>query len=144
MTDTDDRQQIIEALARLAEALDTRDWGGLAAAFTPDATGYGRTGPDAIVANVRAHLGGCGPSQHLLGNHRVTVEGDSARSLTYARVLHQGAGERAGRFYECCGEYDDNWRRTDGGWRLCSRVFTVSLSLGDFDVLQPPVAGPDA
>ncbi|WP_406134920.1 nuclear transport factor 2 family protein [Streptomyces sp. NBC_01089] len=144
MTDTpgtlDDRRLITERLARLAAAFDTRDWEEAAATFTPEASGYGATGVENVVAVVRRHLGGCGPSQHLLGNHRVTVDGDRARSLTYARVLHQGAGPMADRFYECCGEYDDHWRRTQGQWLLCERRFTVTIQTGDFGVLRPEPA----
>ncbi|WP_263648330.1 nuclear transport factor 2 family protein [Nonomuraea cavernae] len=76
-------------------------------------------------------------SQHLLGNHRVEVSGDRARSLTYARVHHQGAGPFAGRSYECLGEYDDHWARTPAGWLLTSRVFAMTMSIGDVGVLQP-------
>ncbi|MFE4454301.1 nuclear transport factor 2 family protein [Streptomyces sp. NPDC056796] len=138
----DDHRLITEALARLASALDHRDWEGVAAAFAPDATGYGATGVAQIVDVVRRHLGGCGPSQHLLGNHRVSVDGDRARSLTYARVHHQGAGSWADRFFECCGEYDDHWSRTGGQWLLSRREFTVTLRLGDRGVLRPP-PGPE-
>ncbi|WP_026403849.1 nuclear transport factor 2 family protein [Actinomadura sp. WAC 06369] len=138
MTSTmSDREQIIERLAEMAAALDRRDWDAVGAMFVPDATGYGRTGRDTIVARVRAHLGGCGPSQHLLGNHRVEIRGDEARSLTYARVHHQGEGEAAGRAYECFGEYEDHWTRTPDGWRMTSRTFTISHDLGDFGVLRP-------
>ncbi|MGI5157575.1 nuclear transport factor 2 family protein [Microbispora sp. CA-102843] len=136
MTD-DDRRQIVERLAAFAAALDRRDWDAVEAAFTPDATGYRRRGRAEIVATIRGHLGGCGPSQHLLGNHRVEIDGDRARSLTYARVYHQGAGAYEGRFYECFGEYDDRWERAPEGWLLASRVFDMTMAVGDFGVLQP-------
>ena len=132
-----DRQEIGEQLARVAAALDARDWASLGAAFTEDARGYGATGPAAIVARVRAHLGGCGPSQHLLGNQRIAVDGDSAQSRTYARVYHVGAGERASSFYECLGEYFDTWVRMPQGWRLTGRRFAVRVEVGDRSVLQP-------
>jgi hypothetical protein len=132
-----DRDELLERLADVAAALDERNWTALGEAFTADAEGYGRTGRDGIVARVRAHLGGCGPSQHLLGQSRVTVDGDAARSLTYARVHHVGAGDRAEAFYECLGQYDDRWLRTAEGWRLTRRQFAVSIELGDRSVLQP-------
>lgn len=132
-----DRSDIAEALARVAAALDERDWEVLGAAFTADARGYSAEGREAIVARVRAHLGGCGPSQHLLGNLRVTVDGDTATSLAYGRVYHVGLGERAGAFYECIGEYRDSWVRTAGGWLLTGRRFVVTIELGDRGVLQP-------
>lgn len=133
----DDRDAITEALAVLAAALDGRDWDTLRAIFATDATGYGATGVENVVARVREHLGGCGPTQHLLGNHRVELTGDRARSLTYARVYHQGAGPRQGGFFECMGEYDDRWVRTGAGWGLFRRTFDMRISLGDFAVLQP-------
>lgn len=132
-----DRDEILERLAAVAAALDERDWTALGGAFTPEAEGYGRTGRSQIVARVRAHLGGCGPSQHLLGQSRVTVDGDAGRSLTYARVHHVGAGDRADAFYECLGQYDDRWARTTEGWRLTRRRFDVRIELGDRSVLRP-------
>ncbi|WP_067440183.1 nuclear transport factor 2 family protein [Nocardioides jensenii] len=134
---SEDRTRIVEQLAHVASALDRRDYAFLMATFTEDAVGYGKTGPDAIVAQVRAHLGGVGPTQHLLGNHRVTVDGDEARSLTYARVHHVGAGPMEGEFFECLGEYDDRWRRTPDGWKLHRRRFDMQIMLGDFAVLRP-------
>ncbi|WP_100497438.1 nuclear transport factor 2 family protein [Geodermatophilus chilensis] len=136
MTASDERA-IEDGLYRVAAALDARDWAALGSAFTPEACGYGAAGRDAIVARVRAHLGGCGPSQHLLGNVRVRVDGDTASSLTYARVHHVGVGDRAGSFYECMGEYSDTWARTAEGWQLTGRRFTVTIELGDRSVLQP-------
>ncbi|MFB4319169.1 nuclear transport factor 2 family protein [Actinomadura sp. 21ATH] len=132
-----DREAIVHALCGVATALDTRDWAALGAAFTPDARGYGANGPDAIVARVRRHLGGCGPSQHLLGNHRVHVDGDTARSFTYGRVMHAGAGPAEGLTYECFGEYEDRWARTGDGWRITYRRFRVTFELGDRSVLRP-------
>lgn len=132
-----DAAAIEAALYGVATALDTRDWAALGAAFAEDAHGYGKEGRAAIVAQVRAHLGGCGPSQHLLGNVRVTVDGDTARSLAYARVFHVGAGDATGAFYECMGEYRDAWARTPEGWRLTRRRFSVVIERGDRGVLRP-------
>lgn len=132
--------EIIDRLADVATALDTRDWAALGALFTESATGYGATGREAIVERVRDHLGGCGPSQHLLGNHRVEVDldgdPDRARSRTYGRVFHLGAGDLADLSYECFGEYTDLWTRTDQGWRISSRWFEVSFDRGDARVLR--------
>lgn len=135
---TDDRTAIIETLAELAASFDRRDWDASRNLMLEDVVAYGHTGVDSVIDdNLRAHLGGCGPSQHLLGNHRVRINGDDATSTTYARVYHQGAGNRSGLSFECFGEYHDAWKRTDAGWRLASRRFDVSIVLGDFEVLQP-------
>lgn len=131
-----DREQIIELLARLAAATDSRDWAAVREIFSADGYGYGQHGVDSIVAVMRGHLDGCGPTQHLLGNHRVSVDGDTARSWTYGRVYHQGAPPMEDRFFECLGDYDDRWVRTAAGWKLASRHFDMRITMGDFTVLR--------
>jgi SnoaL-like domain len=138
MTSTDDRHQIIDQLNLLAALFDARDWARIGEVLHPDVDGYGCRGIDAVVNDsLRHHLGGCGPSQHLLANYQIQVDGDSARSATKARVFHRGEGERANRTFECFGDYHDDWVRTPHGWRMIGRRFDVSMSFGDFDVLQP-------
>lgn len=131
-----DDQQIVRQLYELASATDRREWNRLAELLLPDAHAYGQDGLDDIVSVMRRHLDGCGPTQHLLANPRVWVDGDTARSATYARVYHQGGEQKPGRFFECMGEYDDHWTRTPHGWRLASRAFDMQITLGDFDVLR--------
>jgi hypothetical protein len=132
-----DRDEIVEALAEIAAALDARDWGTVRARFTADTHAYGVHGQDALVEQLQAHLGGVGATQHLLGNHRVSVNGDSARSFTYGRIHHVGAGPMDGSSYECMGEYDDEWVRTSAGWRICRRWFEIRIELGYVAVLRP-------
>jgi hypothetical protein len=132
-----DRDEIVEALAEIAAALDARDWGTVRARFTADTHAYGVHGQDALVEQLQAHLGGVGATQHLLGNHRVSVNGDSARSFTYGRIHHVGAGPMDGSSYECMGEYDDEWVRTSAGWRICRRWFEIRIEVGDVAVLRP-------
>lgn len=133
----EERLALLDRLYDLQAAIDARDWDTVRNTFTSDGTGYGRTGIDKILAVMQAHLGGCGPTQHLLGNTRVTIEGDRARSLSYARVHHVGAGSMRGSFFECMGEYDDRWVRTGTGWRLSHRDFDMRIQIGDFGVLRP-------
>jgi hypothetical protein len=132
-----DRDQIVEALAEVAAALDSRDWDALRGWFTPDTHAYGVRGQDALIAQIQAHLGGVGPTQHLLGNHRVTIEGDTARALTYWRAHHVGTGPMDGSSFEAMGEYDDQLVRSGAGWRISRRWVDVRISIGDFAVLRP-------
>ena len=74
MTLAEDRFAVIETLDRYAVALDTRDWPLLDRVFTPDAVGdygdYRCASRDEIRKLVERMLGGCGPTQHLLGVYR--------------------------------------------------------------------------
>jgi hypothetical protein len=114
---------------------------GLNNVFHPQAIGiYATTleGRAAIVDSIRGLLDGCGPSQHLLGNYQISIDGDHAESATKARVLHLGAGERAHLVpYEAIGVYRDQHVRTADGWRIIHRRFDVHISIGDINVLQP-------
>jgi hypothetical protein len=42
-----------------------------------------------------------------------------------------------GAFYECLGEYDDHWVRTDAGWQISRRWFEIRIEMGDPAVLRP-------
>ncbi|HVX21218.1 MAG TPA: nuclear transport factor 2 family protein [Acidimicrobiales bacterium] len=129
---------IVEALNRIGALFDARDWDGLADVILADATCYGDTGlPLIIERSLRHNLGGCGPSQHLLGNYQITVDGDTAVSHTKVRAFHRGAGDRRDRTFETMGTYHDRWVRTAGGWRMTARVFDVDMNIGDISVLQP-------
>ncbi|TVZ02184.1 nuclear transport factor 2 family protein [Trebonia kvetii] len=143
-----DRAAIVDVVSRYTYSLDERDWTLLDQVFSADAVGrYGGPGGpplegrDAIVAFIRSFLDGCGPTQHLLGNHMVEVAGEEATARCKARVYHHGAGERAALTpYECFGVYRDRLRRTAEGWRITERVFDVQLAVGDIAILQPAPA----
>jgi SnoaL-like domain len=135
------RHAIIAVLNSYATCLDARDWSGLEEVFHPDATavyGVRLESRSVIVESIRGFLGGCGPSQHLLGNYEIRIHGDHADAVTKARVIHVGAGPRAGLApYEAIGVYRDRLVRTTEGWRITHRTFDVQISIGDIGVLQP-------
>lgn len=136
MAGTTDREQVVETMAELATAIDERRWGEVAATFLPDAHGYGARGRDTIVAVMRAHLDGCGPTQHLLGNHRVRLDGDRARCRAAGRVHHEGAGPMTGQCLDVMGEYEDEWVRVEGTWYLSYRHFDLRIVDGPLEVLR--------
>lgn len=133
---------VVDVLNRYAESMDSRNWALLDEVFTPDATGTYRGqsyyGLPNIITFIRGNLGGCGPSQHLLGNYQVKLEGDTANSVCRVRVFHVGAGERAKlEPWETWGEYRHRLVRTPQGWRIKELALIPSFSRGDRSVLQP-------
>ncbi len=141
MSDADARFAIIAVLDRYSECLDTRDWAGLSDVFSDDVDmDFGEwrgTSLDAVRENIRSFLGGCGPSQHLLGNYRVELQGDRASSRCYCRVMHFGKGEHEGKTFESFIEYADELLRGESGWRSHKRVATVFMNQGDISLLGP-------
>jgi hypothetical protein len=135
----DERWAVIDTVNRYATALDSRDWALLDEVFTPDAEAdFGAgwlSGREALRGLVRRMLGGSGPSQHLLGNHRVEIDGDVARCACLVRAFSAGAGGATGRCYELLGEYRDDLVRTSGGWRIARRRMTIHHEIGTRDVL---------
>jgi 3-phenylpropionate/cinnamic acid dioxygenase small subunit len=140
----DDYAAIVAVLNRYADVCDTKDFDRFVDVFTADATmDYStipdvQVGPREIADNVRGHLGGCGPTQHLLGNYEVQVDGDTARASCKVRAFHLGVGGHEGETFEALATYTDRLVRTEGGWRIAARTMDVAVLLGAFDVLQPP------
>jgi hypothetical protein len=142
MTDSsfDDWLAITGALNRLAAIIDGRTWDELEAVMLVDAHCYGQIGLNAIIAKVfQQSLGGCGPTQHLLGNYKVSVNGDVATSRCLVRAFHLEASPvaEAPRTFVWMGAYLDRWSRTASGWKMSERKTETSLSLGDREILKP-------
>ncbi len=141
MSEAEDRFSVIATLDRYAECLDTRDWDRLAEVFTEgvdmDFVTWRQQGLSQVTATIRSYLDGCGPSQHLLGNYRIELDGDEASSRCYCRVMHMGKGEQVGKSYETWIEYTDELIRTANGWRIRKRVAQPQMDQGDPSVLGP-------
>jgi len=141
MSEAQDQAAIFATLARYSTALDQRDWRLLEAVFTPDlvydAGEWTTHSFSEYLERLRPYLEGCGPTQHLLGNYRVELDGDAARSAVYVRAFHVGLRELAQTTYEMFGEYRDVLARTEAGWRIGHRTLRLHLEQGSRDVLRP-------
>jgi hypothetical protein len=141
MSHRDDRVEIVGVLDGYAECLDRRDWAALDRVFAEDLEfDFGEwraTSRVQAVAAIRSYLDGCGPTQHLLGNYRIEIDGDRATSRVYVRAFHLGIGAAAGKTYEMGGEYRDRLERRGGRWRSVARVGEMFWELGSRDVLGP-------
>lgn len=133
-----DERDIGRALTRFARAMDDRDWDAAKAILSDDATGDLGTGPlhgpDAILGCIRHYLDGCGPTQHLLGNLLIDIDGDRAESRCYVSDMHLGAGDRRALSFVTLGDYHDRWHRISGQWRLTHRTKRNAGHLGSFEV----------
>lgn len=128
-------------LVRYARLCDERDWDAIGEVFSDDASanygGWSLPDRPAILAMLRNNLGGCGPTQHLLGNLVVELDGESVCSRIAVRAAHRGAGELKGESYDCMGYYHDRWTRTSGSWRIAQRAMVVTLEFGSRKLLRP-------
>ncbi|MBO9378015.1 DUF4440 domain-containing protein [Sphingomonas histidinilytica] len=137
-----DRLAIGNQLARFARIVDSRDWDAVGEVFAEDVSfdyGDGReqSGIAAMREQFRVFLGGCGPSQHLIGSIAIELDGDAAISRAYVQARHQGRGDKGDRIFDTHGDYVDRWARTPAGWRIVRRDAHWSMHVGDPSVLGP-------
>ena len=109
---------------RYCRALDTKDWRLLDDVFVADATAdlagpSPLVGIEAIRARIRTALEHLDVSQHLVGNHEVSVDGDTATHRCYLQAQHVRRAAAGGPNYIVAGRYEDRLARTDA--RLADR-----------------------
>jgi len=140
-----EHQAIEEVLLGYAFALDGRRWADLTQVFSSDAVADYRgigvfEGRDAIVGVVRDFLEACGPTQHMITNISVIVDGDLARSRCYLQATHAGIGKYAGKTMTVWGEYLDRLEQRPEGWRIVHRMLAVQHVAGDVGVALSAVS----
>lgn len=135
-----DREEIVALCVRYATALDRRDWDLLRRCFRPDVVaeyeGIGTLeGYEAVEDVCRRALEPLAASQHLLGNHEVDLDGDTARCSTYFQAQHVRPGTAGGDLFVVAGTYTDRMARGDDGWRIAHRRLDVVWTDGNSAVL---------
>ncbi len=133
---------IIALAARYCRALDTKDWSQLDEVFLPDATAVlgapnQLVGRDAIVDRIRTALDYLDDSQHLVGNHEVTIDGNTGTQRCYLQAQHVRAVADGSPNYMIAGRYEDRVQKTPEGWRIAHRTLTVMWSEGNLAVVRP-------
>lgn len=131
-----DRQEITDLVTRYTRAIDTGDWDGIDAVFTPEAVlDYTDSGGPAAPRDeakefVKA-LAGFERWQHLIGQVAIELDGDEARATAYF-FNPMVARSRDGResVVEVGGYYHHRLRRTPGGWRSVGMVDETVWSRG--------------
>lgn len=128
-------------LARFATVLDSRAWHRLGEVYAPDGLAiygeYRAQGLEALEKHFRAFLGGCGPSQHLLGNIEIHVTGTTATSRASVCASHRALAADDTREFIARGNYHTSWQLLPIGWRIATWEWENGWFSGDYSVLQP-------
>ncbi|WNG90395.1 nuclear transport factor 2 family protein [Mycobacterium sp. ITM-2016-00317] len=130
MTAHEDRAQISDVLVRYATGIDSRDWPLFRTVFTEDCElDYGEigtfVGADTVVQFMADTHQMAGHTLHRITNQAVDVDGDTATARAYVDALIMAPDNASG--VNAVGFYDDELSRTDTGWRIRRRRFTVVL-----------------
>ncbi|MEV6133702.1 nuclear transport factor 2 family protein [Streptomyces violaceusniger] len=139
-----DKSAITEMVYTVAHAMDARDWDLFATCYAPEAEGdyvnANVAGREAIIAGTKAFLEPIDATQHLVGNLRVTVDGDIATTYATFIAQHVRAEATGSGQYILGGTYTDTLRRTEAGWKITRRQIRGVWSNGDSSVLATPVS----
>ncbi len=140
-----DRFEIDELLTRYATAIDDKTFDLLDTVFTPDAhidyiSAGGVAGDYPTVKAWLAEVLPMFPAyQHLVGNRRVTLQGDTATSVA---AFHNPMVMGDGTMFFCGGEYHDKLVRTADGWRIAERIEQTAYSSGMVPATNPAPPAP--
>lgn len=131
-----DEKAIVDVTIRYATALDTKDWQRLRECFTPDAVArYGViadcAGVDAIIEQVSGGMDYLAQTQHILTNHVVLLDGDSATCVCYLQAQHLRDNAKPSWNFIMAGQYSDSLVRTRDGWRISERALELWWTSGD-------------
>lgn len=97
----------------------------------------------------RVHLG-FDLTRHSMSNFLIDVAGDQARSITYGQWRLVRFGCPGGDCWTSEGWYEDQWLRTDAGWRIARRQSwelwgegnpaIIGVDQAQFDARRRPLA----
>jgi SnoaL-like domain len=136
----DDRTAIADLTIDYCWSLDLQDFDRLRHIFLPDASfdvgGTVHVGIDAIIAKVSAALTPMDASHHLISNHQIRVDGDSATSRCYLQAQHVREAAVGGKNFIIAGRYEDTLTRTPDGWRIAYRTLVRTWWEGNPEVAR--------
>jgi hypothetical protein len=135
-----DRNDIIDLAIRYTWALDTKNVDDLRNVFAADATAVLRgvecRGVDEIIARIGGAVVRLDRTQHLVGNHQVTIDGDTGTHRCHLQSQHVRAGCEGGETFIVGGFYDDRVARTPDGWRIVHRLMEQTWTSGNPEVTK--------
>jgi hypothetical protein len=129
-----DRAAITDVTIRYCWALDTKDWPVLDTVFTVDANAdltVDLVGREQILQRIKNALTPMDDTQHMVSNHQIVLNGDSATCRCYLQAQHVRKAAHGGPNFIIAGRYEDQLQRTPEGWRIVFRRLVVMWTEGN-------------
>ena len=89
-----------------------------------------------LMTQWQSTLPGFDATQHMITNHRITVDGDKATAMAYVRATHRLGDE----MWIVGGYYVDELVRTDEGWKLQAIQYNALYEEGDRSLVEQAAA----
>jgi hypothetical protein len=144
-----DREAIQDVMIGFAAAMDGRDWDLLSRLFAPDAVfDHGHdsfdgpvkddwVGRDVIYEKVTTGVSHHAASHHVVSNHRIKLDGDRARVVTYLSSIHLDDPNAPNVHAGHGAWYLAELVRQPEGWQIRFLKHTSLWTAGDYTVLGP-------
>ena len=135
----EEKQRIIDLTIAYTWIIDHGPRENLQEVFTEDAvfiidTRY-LNGIDEIRGKIERTLGGLSASQHIVSNHQVSIDGNTATSRCYLHAQHTWNGTEGGDNYVMAGRYIDKLIQVGDEWRIIERKLILDWTEGNPKVL---------
>ena len=138
--------EIQQLAQRYAVYVDARDLERLVDLFVPDVrVGHGKSGHEALRADLARQLRATGVSFLHVGNHVVDFEDeDRASGVVYCRAESQEGGREGTRWIVQLIQYHDRYERRAGRWLFVRRrhLLVHGADLGQSPLGLPPADWP--
>ncbi|MBJ69283.1 MAG: hypothetical protein CL463_05215 [Acidimicrobiaceae bacterium] len=135
----EEKQKIVDLTIAYTWIIDHGPRERLREIFTEDAVFIIDTrhlnGIDEIRGKIERTLGGLSASQHIVSNHQVSIDGDTATCRCYLHAQHTLNGTEDGDNYVMAGRYIDKLVRVDSEWRITERQLMLDWTEGNNRVL---------
>ena len=141
---TANKLAIIELLNQFGIAIDLRDWDSFRGLFADsvqfDYSSIGEVAgilqPDDIANTARQDLGGFEVTQHLITNHLIEIEENTATCNAHVRAMHLLPNETREPLLEIGGYYTAGLICLNSNWKIKSWKFSILWSRGDFELFN--------
>lgn len=143
-----DHLAIVATVNEIGLAADMRDWPRVREQFADEvfvdytslAGGQpARMKADDLITSWRSFLPGFTVTQHLVGSHRVGINGDRASVLSQFIATHRLAGATGGELWTLGGHYRHTLRKTGAAWKVDAITMTWTWQTGNAEL--PRLAG---
>jgi hypothetical protein len=138
------RLEIMELTSSLLLLIDAREWAAAEELFTDrvnvDYTSLNggepqTVSPAGLVGGWRQMLDHLEATQHLQGNHVISVDGDEATCATNVQGTHVLPNATGGHIWTVGGRYDFRLTRTPSGWRISAMTLAVKWATGNQHIM---------
>jgi hypothetical protein len=141
----DAHQDVVDVINGVSIFADMRQWSRLRDLYADqveiDYTSLvggepARVSADDLIAGWRTGLGRYRATQHLLGNHHITIDGGSAAVRVYVKATHWLPQPDGDSTWTVHGYYDYTLQQIEGGWHITRHIFTATIVYGSRALLE--------